>query len=116
MAEKVFVKGFRTFAKRDNAPDFVLGTLVITVDDFSDFITGEGAKYLTQYNEKDQLRIDITQGKDGRLVFAIDTWKKDNALDEGITPSQETKDRVANAKDQREKIQHEVIHDDSLPF
>jgi hypothetical protein len=110
MAEKVFVKGFRTFAKRDNAPDFVLGTLVITVDDFSDFITGEGAKYLTQYNEKDQLRIDITQGKDGRLVFAIDTWKKDNAQEDFTKPEpQRQSERPAP------KI-HEEIDVNDMPF
>ena len=30
MADKVFTKGIRTFAKHNSAPDFVLGELVIT--------------------------------------------------------------------------------------
>ena len=116
MAEKVFVPGFRTFAKRDGAPDFVLGTLIVTLEDFKTFVNGDGRQYLSDYDGKKQLKLNITTNKDGRVNFAVDTWKKPE-LEEGITPSQETKDRVAAAKENK-PTKEEYTQDDNggLPF
>ena len=77
MSERIFVKGFRTFAKREGSPDFVLGSLLITIDEFKEFINGEGKQYLSDYDGKKQLRLDILEGKDGRVNFQVNTYKKD---------------------------------------
>jgi hypothetical protein len=122
MSERIFVKAFRTFAKREGSPDFVLGSLLITIDEFKEFINGEGKQYLSDYDGKKQLRLDILEGKDGRVNFQVNTYKKESGLPEGdIQPSQETKDRVATAKklraeqkDIREGNQYDVESD--LPF
>lgn len=75
MADKIYVTGFRAFPKHEKAPDFVLGTLVISLDDFKAFVNGEAKQYLSEYKGKKQLKIQVTKGKEGGLVFAVDTWK-----------------------------------------
>ena len=111
MAEKLFVKGFRTFAKREGSPSFVLGALVITLDEFKEFINGEASQYLSDYEGKKQLRIDILEGKDGRINFQVNTYKK------------ESKDDVDFNKQEKQKVSDrpaptpiEQMPEDDLPF
>lgn len=119
MADKIFVPGFRTFAKREGAPDFVLGTLIITLEDFGTFVNGEGKQYLTDYEGKKQLKLNLTMGKNDNVVIAVDTYKKDDGLEGGITPSEETKERVRNAIKQREEAgsdRNTEMPPDDLPW
>lgn len=71
--EKIYVKGFRTFAKSDKAPDFVLGSLVITPREFVDWIK-ENKELLTDYKGAKQLKVQILQGKES-INFVVDTYK-----------------------------------------
>lgn len=73
--QKVFAKGIRTFKKNAKAPDFVLGTLVITVNELYDWIGSEGAQYLTIYNGQQQLKLQLTKKQDGGIMLAVDTFK-----------------------------------------
>ena len=36
--EKFYVQGFRGFKKRDNAPEWIVGSLLISIDEFKDFL------------------------------------------------------------------------------
>lgn len=84
MAEKIYPQGLRTFAKHPNQPDFVLGTLVITLDDLKEWVEGEGKQYLTEYNGKKQIRLQILQGKD-KVNLQVDTYKKGEVSGNGFT-------------------------------
>lgn len=76
-ADKVFAKGVMAFKPLPQAPAFVKGTIVITLDDLNNFVNGDGAQYLTDYNGKKQIRLQITENKsDGKYSIAVDTWKK----------------------------------------
>ena len=75
MADKVFAKGIRTFAKHNSAPDFVLGELVITPNELFAWLKGEGAQYLTEYKETKQLKLQVTKSRDGGLMLAVNTYK-----------------------------------------
>ena len=75
MSEKVYPKGLRTFAPREGAPDFVLGTLIITPRDLIEFIK-ERPDLLTEYNGQKQLRCNMLNGDKG-LYLQVDTWKPD---------------------------------------
>ena len=75
MADKVFAKGIRTFAKKDSQPDFVLGELVITPNELFTWLKGEGAQYLTEYKETKQLKLQVTKSRDGGLMLAVNTYK-----------------------------------------
>jgi hypothetical protein len=117
MAEKKFVDGLRTFAPRGNAPEYVLGSLIITIDDFQNWVNTH-PELLGEYQGKKQLSLDITTNKsDGRVNFAVNEYGLKNVTDTGITASQETKDRVAAAKEQKPAKQEYSKDDESgLPF
>jgi len=73
MAEKIYIKGLRSFAPSANAPDFVLGTLVIDMRELVDWVT-ENPNYLTEYKEKKQLKVQMLKGKES-VNFVLDTFK-----------------------------------------
>jgi hypothetical protein len=83
--KRIYVEGFRTFAKNVKAPDFVLGGMVITLDEFYSFID-KHTDLLTDYQGKKQLKLQILRGKDGRVNFTVDTWKakETNPVNESI--------------------------------
>ena len=71
--EKIYPQGLRTFAKNDKAPDFVLGTLVITPNELIKWLK-ENEQYLTDYKGTKQLKCQILNGDKG-IYFTVDTWK-----------------------------------------
>lgn len=73
--EKIYVNGFRTFKKHEKAPSFVLGTLVITPNDFIRWLK-ENESYLTEYKGSKQLRCQILEGDKG-IYFVVDTYKSE---------------------------------------
>lgn len=75
MANTVYPKGIKTFAKNEKAPDFVLGTAIITLNEFVSWCKGEGEEYLSEYNGQKQIRLQILNGKDGRPQLTVDTYK-----------------------------------------
>lgn len=80
--EKIYVKGFRTFPKRDGAPDFVLGQLVINLREFSDWVAGKDIQaHYTEYDGKKQLRCDILEGDKG-IYFTVNTFKPEEKKEE----------------------------------
>lgn len=78
MAEpKIYPKGIVTFPKNEKAPDFVLGTMVITPNDFMEWIK-ENKSLLTEYNGKSQIRLQILNGNKG-IYLTVDTFKPTGA-------------------------------------
>jgi len=75
MSDKVYPKGLRTFPPREGAPDFVKGTLIVTLNDLIKFAKGR-PDLLTEYNGQKQLKCNILEGDKG-LYFQVDTWKPD---------------------------------------
>ena len=71
--DKIYAKGLRIFQPNKNAPDFVKGSLIITLQDIQDFFI-EQAEHKQVYNGKDQLKCTILEGKSG-LYVTLDTWK-----------------------------------------
>ena len=72
----VKAKGLVTFSPNEKAPDFVLGTLLVNVDEFIDFLKNESQQYQTEYQGKKQLKIQVTAMKNKRgIMVAVDTWK-----------------------------------------
>ena len=92
MAEKqppIFIKGLRGFKPSQNAPDFVIGTLIITPSELFAWIK-ENPQHLTEYKDVKQIRVSITKSKtDGSPSFAVDTWKKEADSDNPPTSSVE---------------------------
>jgi hypothetical protein len=74
MADKIFPEGIKFFAKSDKAPDFVVGTMVITPAELVQFIK-DNASLLVDYNGTKQLKLQVLKSQKGGLYAQVDTWK-----------------------------------------
>lgn len=75
--DKIYPKGIMTFGARDNAPEFVLGTMIVTIDDLKGFFE-EQKQHISQYNGKDQLKFNMLKGDKG-VYLVLDTYKAERA-------------------------------------
>ena len=85
--EKVYPKGIRVFKPRDGAPEWVLGTVLVTPHELQQWIA-DNAQYMTDYQGNPQLKLDLLKGKDGPYV-AVNTYKPQSstAAAEPVDPS-----------------------------
>ena len=74
MADQILPKGLRFFKKNDKAPDFVIGSMVVTPDELNAFCI-DNPNLMTEYNGQQQLKVQVLRSKDGNLYCAVDTWK-----------------------------------------
>ena len=67
MTDNVFIEGMMYKPPRENAPDFVKGSISVKLKDFFEF---------AKKNQNDGwLNIDMKVSKGGKLYFALNTWK-----------------------------------------
>jgi hypothetical protein len=64
--EKVFADGF-IFKRKENAPEFVVGSMSIKVD--------EAMAFLAQNETKGWVNLDVKLSKGGKYYMELDTWK-----------------------------------------
>lgn len=76
--EKIFADGVRLFPKHEKAPDWVIGTLIITPNDLITWLKAN-PHHLTDYNGSKQLKLQLTKSQAGKLVASVDTWRPDAA-------------------------------------
>jgi len=98
--KNVYPKGVMGFMRNDRAPEFVIGALTITPNDLVAWLKSEGAEYMSEYNGKKQIRLQLLKGNEGKINVVVDTYKpvaKNNApaQDQAASPGK---------------------HDDDLPF
>lgn len=74
MAENILPEGVRFFEKNANAPDFVLGSFVVSIDDLNAFVAAN-PQYLTEYQGKKQLKLQQLRSKAGKVYLNVDTFK-----------------------------------------
>jgi len=74
MAEEVLPEGLRFFNKKENQPDFVIGALVVTMNDLYEFCKAH-PELVTEYNGKKQLKLQVLKSSKGNLYAKVDTWK-----------------------------------------
>ena len=77
MADEILPEGLRFFNRKDNQPDFVIGSLVITMNDLFSFCKAH-PELITEYNGKKQLKLQVKKSKNGNLYSSVDTWKPDS--------------------------------------
>lgn len=93
MAERVFPKGVMAFKPLPQAPTWVKASISITLNDLVEFCKGDGAQYLTEYNGKKQIKLQITENKaDGKFSITVDTYKKGDS-----TPTKGASDAAEHA-------------------
>lgn len=64
--EKIFADGF-SFKRRENAPDFVVGSISVKVD--------EATTFLKDNAKNGWVNIDIKTAKSGKPYMELDTWE-----------------------------------------
>ena len=64
--EKVFADGF-IFKRNENAPEFVVGSMSIKVD--------EAMAFLAQNESKGWVNLNVKKSKGGKFYMELDTWK-----------------------------------------
>ncbi len=74
MADEVLPEGLRFFNKKDSQPDFVIGSLVVTMNDLFSFCK-EHPELITEYQGKKQLKLQVLKSKNGNLYAKVDSWK-----------------------------------------
>lgn len=73
-----FPQGVRVFAPKENAPSFVKGQIIISIKKFNDWIE-QNKDLITDYQGEDQLKLSITERKDGKgWNTIVDTYKPKN--------------------------------------
>ena len=70
---KTYISGIRTFPKKENAPEFVIGGGVITVEVLRKFAEAN-PQLLTEYNGEKQIPFQILNGDNG-VYFVVDEYK-----------------------------------------
>jgi hypothetical protein len=91
MSERIFPDGIRCFGPRDNAPDFVLGSVIITPNDLLTWLKAN-QHLLKEYNGNKQLRLNLTRNKDGKGInVSVDTYEgKTDAAPASAAPKSDT--------------------------
>lgn len=74
MSKAVFAEGIRTFKKNEKAPDFVLGSVVISLNEFFSWCK-KNENLMTDYKGVKQLKLQCLKSRDGGINFQVDTWK-----------------------------------------
>jgi len=82
--EKIFADGF-SFKRKPNAPDFVVGSMSVKVD--------EAVAFLKEHKKKGWVNIDIKTAKSGNLYMELDTWEPTPKVEASVeNTTHETKD------------------------
>lgn len=75
--EKIFAKGIMFFAPNENAPDFVKGRLIINLGQLQDWVDQNEDKIHNHADYGNQLKLDITENDEGRLMATVNTYGLD---------------------------------------
>lgn len=96
--DKVLPEGIRMFAPHQNAPDFVKGSVVITLNDLVEF-GKKNPNYLTEYQGKKQLKLQLLESRDGKPYLAVDTYKPGQNTGGGSARNQQNDDINSGTND-----------------
>ena len=107
MADKIFPKGIIAFAPNSNAPDWVLGDVVINLDEFAQWVK-DNPDLLTNYKNQRQLKLSLTKGKENRPSLSVNTYKPVNKV--------EAVHAEAKKEYKQTKLQAPPSTTDGLPF
>lgn len=73
-----FPGGVRIFPRMDKQPDFVKGTITVSLNEFFKFCK-DNPEMQTDYNGEKQLKMQILVSKQGKLYLSVDDFKKGEA-------------------------------------
>jgi hypothetical protein len=87
----ILPEGIRFFPKHEKAPDFVLGTMIITPNALYAWLKANPS-LLTEYNGEKQIKLQLLNSKAGKLYAAVDTYKAEPKSNYSVPASEERSD------------------------
>ncbi len=87
-SETVYAEGLRYFAPREGAPEFVKGSVIVSLKEFFDFVSAQKEHY-SEYKGSKQLKLNFLNGKNG-MYFTVDTFKPTQKKEEPVAAAAET--------------------------
>lgn len=115
MADKVYVNAIRCFNRNQNAPQFILGTMIVDVNALFTWLKGEGGQYLSEYVAKDgsktkQLKLTVMQSDKTGVNVQVDTYGLGAAAPAKMPPNPTTRQGYTSENASQK------FPDDTLPF
>jgi hypothetical protein len=95
--EKVFANGF-IFKRSEKAPDFVVGSMSIKID--------EAIAFMREHDKKGWVNLSVKQARSGNYYIELDTFEPKKSSDTGSK----------GARDAASEERSASIADDDLPF
>jgi hypothetical protein len=71
MSDKIFAQGFIWKQKRESAPEWVIGSMSVKVD--------EAIEWLKSNESNGWVNIEVKTGQSGNPYMELDTWKPDKS-------------------------------------
>lgn len=78
--DPIFPEGLRAFAPHENAPDFVLASVVATPSELLKWLDSK-PELQTDFKGQKQVRLQLKKSQSGTIYFEVDTFKKGDAKD-----------------------------------
>ena len=96
--QSIMPQGIKTFNRHEKAPETVLGSMIMSIDEFIQWIKSDDVKkHYSQYDGKNQLKFDIKTGKYG-VFLTLNTYKP-NGQQVNTTIIQSTSSDLPEATD-----------------
>jgi hypothetical protein len=84
-AKQIYCEGIRSFKPHEKAPAFVLGSVIITLEDLTQFFK-DNPNYLRDYQGKKQIRLSALQSDKTGINFQVDTYGLEPKSEPNFTP------------------------------
>lgn len=97
MSDTIYPKGIRTFPKHEKAPDFILGSVIISLNEFFKWVK-ENPELQTEYDGNKQLKLTCMNKKGGGITFSVDTFKPEKKQEQKPSATPHT-DAINNETD-----------------
>jgi len=73
--EAVFAQGITIFKPREGAPDYVKGSIIVSIEQFVDWCE-KNAQYITTHaTYGDQIKFEVKESQGGMLYLQVNTYK-----------------------------------------
>ena len=99
MSDVIFADGIFFYARRDNAPDYVLGSISVKPEAFSNWVLAQ------KPDAKGYVRLAVKMSKAGKPYVSLDTWEPSG---------QGAKGRGGDRQNERSGFGD--LEDDDIPF
>lgn len=108
MSDKEFPEGLIFKAPRDGAPDYVIGSISIKIDEFQGYLdTREG----------EWLNLNLKRGQSGKYYAEVDNWKPQAKAPPPSRPGRDVPQRPQQGRPvQQAPRRQSQDFDDSVPF